>query len=64
MDQVLDFSTGDKLDLSAFGLDNMAQLSQAAKVTTANNSVVLDFGSGDRLTVFGLTKLTAAQVIF
>ncbi len=64
LDSVMDFGAGDKLDLSAFGLENMTQLSQAANVTNADSAVVLDFGSGDRLTVFGLTKLTADQVIF
>jgi hypothetical protein len=39
-------------------------VSQAANISNTDNSVVLDFGAGDRLTVFGITKLTPDQVIF
>ncbi len=64
-DSVLDFTDGsDKIDLSAFGLGGMAELSKAATVTEGTHEVYIDFGNGDRLSVFGLSALTQANVIF
>jgi hypothetical protein len=61
-----DFVAGqDKLDLSAFGLGSMTQLAASASaVTTSTNSMYIDFGAGDRLTIYGIAKLTADNVIF
>ncbi len=66
-DIIHDFTAGaDRLDLSAFGFGNMAGLTSSAKVTTAaaNNTIWIDFGGGDRLTIFGLSKLAAENVTF
>jgi Ca2+-binding RTX toxin-like protein len=64
-DLVSGFEGGsDKLDLSAFGFGDMAGLTQAATVTGSSNMVWIDFGGGDRLTVFGIGKLTPDNVIF
>ena len=63
-DTVTDFVSGtDKIDLSAFGLGSMAKLAEAATVTSNANSVAIDFGNGDRLTVFGITTLAQTHVI-
>jgi polysaccharidase protein len=62
---VTDFDgTTDKVDLKAFGLHDMTGLAAAATVTTGTNDVVLNFASGDQLTLAGITKLTADQVVF
>jgi Ca2+-binding RTX toxin-like protein len=64
-DIVADLEAGvDKVDLSAFGLGDMAGLTSSAKVTSDSNTVSIDFGGGDRLTILGLSKLTADNVIF
>jgi VCBS repeat-containing protein len=65
-DLVFDFAAGeDKLDLSAFGLGGMAQLTSSASVVSASsNTMYIDFGAGDRLTIYGIGKLTAENVIF
>jgi VCBS repeat-containing protein len=64
-DLVHGFNAGDKIDLSAFGFGNMAQLTAAANlVTTSSNTMYVDFGGGDRLTIYGLGKLTSDNVIF
>jgi len=65
-DNVADFVAGqDKIDLSAFGLGDMAQLAASAKVVSSgNSSMYIDFGTGDRLTIHGVNKLTADNVIF
>ncbi|HEX2116079.1 MAG TPA: right-handed parallel beta-helix repeat-containing protein, partial [Alphaproteobacteria bacterium] len=65
-DLAVDFVAGqDKIDLSAFGLGGMAQLTASASVvSTSANTLYVDFGSGDRLTIYGIGKLTADNVIF
>jgi Ca2+-binding RTX toxin-like protein len=64
-DLVSGFQAGsDKLDLSAFGFGDMAGLTQSATVTGSSSMLWVDFGGGDRLTVFGIGKLTADNVIF
>ncbi|HEX8031719.1 MAG TPA: carbohydrate-binding domain-containing protein, partial [Vicinamibacterales bacterium] len=65
-DLVSDFTAGqDKIDLSAFGLGGMDKLSTSATmVTTSASSMYVDFGNGDRLTISGISKLTADHVIF
>jgi Ca2+-binding RTX toxin-like protein len=65
-DSVLDFTAGqDKIDLSAFGLGGMNQLAASASVvSTGTSSMSIDFGAGDRLTIYGLGKLTQDNVIF
>jgi Ca2+-binding RTX toxin-like protein len=65
-DVALDFVAGqDKIDLSAFGLGGMAQLTASAKVvSTGASTMYIDFGAGDRLTIYGIGKLTADNVIF
>jgi Ca2+-binding RTX toxin-like protein len=64
-DIVNGFEAGsDKLDLSAFGFGDMAGLTKSATMTAGANMLWVDFGSGDRLTVYGITKLTADNVIF
>jgi Ca2+-binding RTX toxin-like protein len=66
-DIVSGFQIGsDKLDLSAFGFGDMTGLLGSASVTASATSKTLwvDFGGGDRLTVFGIGKLTADHVIF
>jgi VCBS repeat-containing protein len=65
-DVITDFNAAeDKIDLSAFGLGSMAKLTASAGVGSAGtNALYVDFGSGDRLTVYGLGKLTADHVIF
>jgi VCBS repeat-containing protein len=65
-DVIADFTAGqDKIDLSAFGFTGMNQL--AAKASTGiagTNTMFIDFGGGDRLTIMGLSKLTVDHVIF
>jgi VCBS repeat-containing protein len=65
-DFVADFTAGqDKIDLSAFGLGGMSQLGSAAEVvSTGATSMYIDFGGSDRLTIYGLGKLTQDNVIF
>jgi Ca2+-binding RTX toxin-like protein len=65
-DLVGDFVSGqDKIDLSAFGLGSMAKLATSATVvTTSANTMYIDFGAGDRLTLYGIGKLTADNVVF
>ncbi len=64
-DTVTDFVSGtDKIDLSAFGLGSMAKLDEVATVTNDTSSIAIDFGNGDRLTVFGITTLAQTHVIF
>jgi hypothetical protein len=62
----MDFTAGeDKLDLSAFGLGDMAQLAaKASLVSITANAMSLDFGAGDRLNIYGIGKLTAENVVF
>jgi len=59
---------GDKIDLRAFGVKDMAELAKITTMSTGTGStgpyVVLDFGNGDRLTVKGIAELTAQNVIF
>jgi Ca2+-binding RTX toxin-like protein len=59
----------DKVDLQAFGLGGANDLAKAATVTsgtfdTGAPFVTLDFGGGDRLTIAGIAKLAAENVIF
>jgi Ca2+-binding RTX toxin-like protein len=64
-DQILDFQKSyDKLDLHAFGLNGMAGLAKAAAISAGTNSMMLDFGGGDQLTILGLTKLSSTNIIF
>lgn len=64
-DVVADFQAGsDKIDLSALGLGDMAGLEHAVKITSDANTVSVDFGDGDRLTILGLSALASENVIF
>jgi VCBS repeat-containing protein len=65
-DLIADFTAGqDKIDLSAFGLGSMTKLAASASlVSTGANTMYIDFGAGDRLTIFGVNKLTADNVVF
>jgi Ca2+-binding RTX toxin-like protein len=65
-DYIGDFVAGqDKIDLSAFGLGSMTNLAATATIaSTSASSMYIDFGSGDRLTLYGIGKLTADNVIF
>jgi Ca2+-binding RTX toxin-like protein len=65
-DLIADFTAGqDKIDLSAFGLSGINQLAAKTTMTaTSATTMSIDFGGGDRLTVFGIGKLTADHVIF
>jgi hypothetical protein len=33
-------------------------------LTTGTNTMYIDFGAGDRLTIYGIGKLTAYNVVF
>jgi Ca2+-binding RTX toxin-like protein len=65
-DLIGDFFAGqDKIDLSAFGLGSMTKLAASASVVaTSANTMYIDFGGGDRLTIYGIGKLSADNVIF
>jgi Ca2+-binding RTX toxin-like protein len=66
IDLLDDFVAGqDKLDLSAFGLGGMSGLAAKANVVALSaNTMSVDFGGGDKLTIYGVSKLTADNVIF
>jgi Ca2+-binding RTX toxin-like protein len=68
-DSIYRFETGsDKLDFSAFGFEDMADLEDSADVTRSldGRSLRIDFGGGDHVSVFGLDvdKISAQNVIF
>jgi Ca2+-binding RTX toxin-like protein len=64
LDVLTDFETGvDKLDLSAFGLGGMANLTGKVH-STGPTTMFVDFGNGDQIHIFGIGKLTADNVIF
>jgi Ca2+-binding RTX toxin-like protein len=65
-DTITDFQAGaDKIYLRSLGLGNLAGLTAVAGVvSTGANSLYVDFGGGDRLSVLGIGKLTADHVIF
>jgi Ca2+-binding RTX toxin-like protein len=65
-DIIADFVGGqDKIDLSAFGLGSMAKLAASAQIVSGGaSSMYIDFGGGDRLSITGISKLGADNVIF
>jgi Ca2+-binding RTX toxin-like protein len=64
LDVLTDFEAGvDKLDLSAFGLGGIANLTSKVQ-STGSTTMFVNFGNGDQIHIFGIGKLTADNVIF
>jgi serralysin len=67
VDKVLDFRNGqDKLDLSDFGFDGFSDMVDSVSISGHGNSVVLDFGNGDVVSLQGLklSQIDASDFIF
>jgi Ca2+-binding RTX toxin-like protein len=64
-DRIGDFLDGtDKLDMTALGIDTLAELEAAASLTNASLGLVVDFGGGQKITITGLTVATLGDADF